>query len=67
MPENASSSTPATTSTSQDISIVCSDGFELGGTLFRPDKVKCAVMIGPATGIKRGVYHHFAAYLADNG
>lgn len=40
----------------------------LAATLFRPQRpVKAALMIAPATGIKRGFYHAFAAWLAQVG
>ena len=31
------------------------------------DSVKNAIMIAPATGIKRAFYHNFASYLASQG
>jgi predicted alpha/beta hydrolase len=52
---------------SQHISILCADGYELSATLYSPDEVKAAVMIGPATGIKKGYYNAFATFLASNG
>lgn len=52
----------------QDISILCSDDVVLQGTLFSPEKKpKGAIMVGPATGIKRQFYTHFAGYLAEQG
>jgi len=51
----------------QTVSIVCADGFKLGATLFEPTEVKSAVMVGPATGIKRQFYSAFAAHLAEHG
>ena len=40
----------------------------LAATVYRPkDAVKKAIMIGPATGIKRRFYQSFATYLAENG
>ncbi len=50
----------------EDIKITCSDGLEIAGTLFTPDTPKAAVMIGPATGIKRRFYFAFAEYLATH-
>ncbi|REL30863.1 alpha/beta hydrolase family protein [Thalassotalea euphylliae] len=48
--------------------IVCSDHITLAATLFRPsNELKGAVLIGPATGIKRQFYASFASYLCDNG
>ncbi|MEI6266199.1 MAG: alpha/beta fold hydrolase [Sphingobacteriia bacterium] len=51
----------------KDIIIRNDNNIELSATLFIPSELKSAVMIGPATGIKRGFYHSFATYLADNG
>ena len=40
----------------------------LAATVYRPKTlVKTAVMIAPATGIKRQFYHNFATYLAEHG
>ena len=40
----------------------------LAATVYRPsDAVKTAIMIAPATGIKRQFYHNFATYLAEHG
>ncbi|WP_281556972.1 alpha/beta fold hydrolase [Thalassomonas sp. RHCl1] len=51
-----------------DITIDCQDGQQLAATLYTPkDEVKGAVLIGPATGIKRQFYHSFACYLVENG
>lgn len=50
-----------------DIKIACEDGFELAGTIYRPEKVKAAIMLAPATGIKRQFYNSFAQHLAENG
>lgn len=51
-----------------DIKIRCKDNYTITGTLFEP-KTKCvgAIMIAPATGIKRSFYIPFAEFLADNG
>jgi len=52
----------------ENIKIKCSDNIELAASLFIPQtNLKGAVMIGPATGIKRKFYHSFATFLADNG
>lgn len=51
----------------QDIKIVCQDDVALAATLFVPESPKAAVMIGPATGIKRQFYFHFARYLREQG
>lgn len=50
-----------------EIQITCADGFELAGALYQPDSVKGAVMIAPATGIKRIFYQSLASFLAENG
>lgn len=57
-------------STITDIKIDCSDAYQLAATLFTPAssiQLKAAVMIAPATGIKRGFYAAFAEYLAEQG
>lgn len=52
----------------KNITIDCLDGFQLAATLYTPvNSLKGAIMIAPATGIKRQFYHHFAAFLAENG
>ncbi len=54
--------------TKSDINIICSDSYTIAATLFTPNKeVKGAVMICPATGIKRQFYASFAQYLCDIG
>ncbi|MEL6733289.1 MAG: alpha/beta fold hydrolase [Bacteroidota bacterium] len=51
-----------------ELSIECEDGFKLAGTIFIPtEKIKSAIMIAPATGIKRQFYKRFAKYLSDKG
>lgn len=52
--------------TIKEITIRCSDGATLGATLFSPSHYKAAVLLGPATGIKRNYYTAFASYLAAN-
>jgi predicted alpha/beta hydrolase len=50
--------------------IKCSDSVELAATIYEPTitiTVKGAVMMAPATGIKRQFYANFAHYLANNG
>lgn len=48
--------------------IKCSDSVELVATIYEPTiTVKGAVMMAPATGIKRQFYANFAHYLANNG
>jgi len=51
-----------------EIKITCQDGFQLSATQFEPNqKIKGAIFVGPATGIKRQFYAAFAEYLARNG
>jgi len=50
-----------------DINIKCEDAFELSGTLYNPMIIKAAIMIAPATGIKKQFYDPFAKFLSDNG
>ena len=49
------------------LSIVCADGFPLAATKYSGSHVKAAIMIAPATGIRRGVYDAFARHLAASG
>ncbi len=51
----------------QPIQIYCSDHTTIAGTLYKTNFIKGAVIICPATGIKRGFYHHFAVFLAEHG
>lgn len=51
----------------QDIKIKCQDNFELAGTVYKPKSIKGAIMIAPATGIKRRFYNSFATHLSENG
>lgn len=51
----------------ENIQIKCADGFKLAATVYKPATIKAAVMIAPATGIKRGFYHSFATFLAEKG
>lgn len=48
------------------LKIKCSDGFLLSATLFEPTVIRAAVMIAPATGIKRQFYKKFAKHLCEN-
>lgn len=50
----------------QELKIKCSEA-ELAATLFIPAKCKSAVMMAPATGIKRSYYYNFAGYLSEHG
>lgn len=49
------------------VDIKCADGYKLSAMLFEPDHLKAAVMIAPATGIKKTFYYSFASFLAENG
>lgn len=49
------------------LNIICKDGISLSATIYKSKTVKAAVLIAPATGIKRGFYHKFANHLAENG
>ena len=54
--------------TTSDIRIRCEDQVVIAATLFTPkSEVKGAVLLGPATGIKRQFYANFATHLAENG
>ena len=48
----------------ENVRVKCSDDFELVATLYRPEKIAGAIMIAPATGIKKEFYYSFAAFLA---
>ncbi|MEM1219915.1 MAG: alpha/beta fold hydrolase, partial [Bacteroidota bacterium] len=52
---------------SEPIKVICSDGYPLAATIYRPSETKAAIMIAPATGIKRAFYHAFAEHLATHG
>ncbi len=50
-----------------EMNIKCTDDFLLSAMLYRPEKIKAAVLIAPATGIKKRFYNAFATFLAENG
>ena len=53
---------------SEKISITCQDGYRLTGSIYKPaNQLKGAIIMGPATGIKRQFYSHFAHFLAQHG
>jgi len=53
---------------STDITITCADGCSLVGTLVSPQQpIKGAVLMAPATGIKRQFYTRFIHFLAEQG
>lgn len=49
------------------IQIFCSDHTTITGTLYKTSYIKGAVMIAPATGIRRKFYHQFAVWMAEHG
>ena len=50
-----------------DIKIKCADSYEITATVYIPSNIKGAIMLAPATGIKRRLYTSFATFLKDNG
>lgn len=50
----------------KDIKINGNNGAELTATIFVPENLRGAIMIGPATGIKRQFYFNFCKFLAEN-
>lgn len=51
-----------------EIDVYCQDGQKLAATLYKPSiEVKGAVLVCPATGVKRQFYSSFACFLAENG
>lgn len=51
-----------------DVSIKCNDGEFIAATIYTPNPPpRGAILIGPATGIKRQFYASFANYLAESG
>ena len=58
----------ATSVDTYSLTIMTDRNQTLAATVYRPsDVVKTAIMIAPATGIKRQFYHNFATYLAEHG
>ena len=52
----------------EHVCVTCEDGYTLSATLFRPESApRGAILIAPATGIKRQFYASFATFLADYG
>ncbi|WP_440873699.1 alpha/beta hydrolase family protein [Thalassotalea sp. PLHSN55] len=57
-----------TSASANSITITCSDGQTLSANEYQPSgTLKGAILIGPATGIKKEFYANFASYLAENG
>jgi predicted alpha/beta hydrolase len=53
---------------STESKIMCVDRFAIAATTYSPNKdVKGAILIGPATGIKRQFYANFAYFIAEDG
>jgi len=51
-----------------DTKIKCKDGELIAATIYSPNKdPKGAILVAPATGIKRQFYDNFAKYLAEHG
>lgn len=53
--------------TERELSFSAEDGFVLKGSLFSPESPKAAVLLAPATGIRRRFYKKFATHLAQMG
>ena len=52
----------------ESIRITCKDNYTLEASLYVPEKeAKAAVMVCPATGIKKGFYHAISTFLAEKG
>ncbi len=51
----------------EEIEIICEDQRLISGTIYKPNTLKGAVMIAPATGINQKFYTHFASFLKENG
>ncbi len=52
----------------RESTVLCSDQYQLTTTTYLPEKaIKGAILIAPATGIKRQFYGSFAAHLAEHG
>lgn len=50
----------------REVVIQCKDGIQLAGTFYSAIHPKGAVLIAPATGIRKRFYHAFAEFLAHN-
>jgi len=51
-----------------ETTVKCSDEYPIATTIFSPkEKANGAIIIGPATGIKRQFYNNFASHLAEHG
>jgi predicted alpha/beta hydrolase len=65
---NKSNMNDASNIDTYSLSIMTDRNQALAATVYRPkDATKKAIMMAPATGIKRHFYHNFATYLAESG
>jgi len=65
---NANSTDSATDIDTYSLSIMTDRNQVLAATVYRPKEAPTkAIMMAPATGIKRRFYHNFATYLAQSG
>jgi predicted alpha/beta hydrolase len=54
----------------KELQITCADQVQLAATVFTPPQnqpLKSAILVAPATGVKRRFYSKFAAWLSTNG
>jgi predicted alpha/beta hydrolase len=51
----------------QPVTITCADGRTLAASFFPAAEPKAALLLGGATGVPRGFYRHYAAWLATQG
>ena len=66
--DTATNDQPNTNIDTYSLTIMTDRNRALAATVYRPKQaVKTAVMIAPATGIKRQFYHNFANFLAEHG
>lgn len=46
---------------------MCKDSLELKASVYRPSSVRAAVLIGPATGVRKRFYNSFSTHLGEQG
>lgn len=54
----------------KDITLTCSDEVKLAATIFAPpvgERIKSAILVAPATGVKRQFYSKFSQWLSTHG
>jgi len=51
----------------RDVTIVCTDGVRLAGSLFEAQNARAAVVIASATGVRKHYYARFASFLRSAG